>query len=120
MATPKPASVADYEAACSPEGRAALATVRDAVTRLAPVHEERLSYGIPTFFVGGRRLVHVASWAGHLALYPIPPTPPDDPTLAADLRAVITGKGTLHFRYAAGLPVALLERIVRAHLAALG
>lgn len=91
--------------------------MRGIVARLAPEHEERLSYGLPTIFVGGKRVVHLAGWAGHLAMYPIPESPVADPTLRDDLAAHVEGKGTLHFRYADGLPLDLIERVIRAHLA---
>lgn len=116
MAMPTYTSVAEYDAACTDEGRAALGAVREITARLVPEHEERLSYGIPTLFVRGKRVVHYAGWAEHLALYPIPESPHDDPTLREDLTPFVKGKGTLHFRYAVGLPLPLIERVVRAHL----
>lgn len=119
MAMPKHDSLADYEAACTDEGRAAMATVRGIIATLVPDashREERLSYGLPTLFVKGKRVVHFAGWAEHLALYPIPDSPHSDPELRADLTPYIKGKGTLHFPYAAGLPSALISRVVAAHL----
>lgn len=119
MAMPRFESVTDYLAAQSEEGRAAIAVVRDLILARDPEAEERLSYGIPTFFVGGRRLLHTAGWGEHLAIYPIPASPPGDAGLREDLTPYIKGKGTLHFRYAVPLPSALLARIVDAHLARL-
>jgi uncharacterized protein YdhG (YjbR/CyaY superfamily) len=116
MAMPKPASIADYEAACTEQGRAALAVVRGIVTDLSPEHVERLSYGIPTFFHAGRRVLHCAAWAEHLAIYPVPASPASDPGLGGELTAYVKGKGTLHFPYAVPLPVPLVARVVRAHL----
>ncbi len=119
---PKYDTVADYESACTDEGRAALATVRARIADLVPdatLREERLSYGLPTLFVHGRRVVHYAAWPTHLALYPIPPSPAGDPTLREDLTAYVKGKGTLHFPYAAGLPLPLIDRVIAAHLARL-
>lgn len=119
MAMPRYESVAEYDAACTDLPRAALATVRGLSAELVPDagrREERLSYGIPTLFVEGRRIVHYAGWDAHLALYPIPPSPAGDPTLREELTAYVRGKGTLHFPYAAGLPVPLIRRVVAAHL----
>lgn len=116
MAMPKFESVAEYDAHCSVEGRAALGVVRSLTAQLVKDPEERLSYGIPTLFVGGKRIVHMAAWAEHLALYPVPPSPPDDAGLVSNLEPYVKGKGTLHFPYAAGLPTAVLERVLRAHL----
>lgn len=119
MATSNVDSLTEYLAAQSEEGRAAIAVVRGLVQARDPQAEERLSYGIPTFFVGGRRLLHTAGWGEHLAIYPIPASPPGDPGLRADLTPYIKGKGTLHFRYAVSLPTELLARVVDAHFARL-
>lgn len=128
MAMPKYDSVADYDAACNDEARAALAEVREVIDALVPAdvpREERLSYGIPTLFVHGKRVVHYAAWDAHLAFYPIPASPDADPSLTEDLAPFVKGKGTLHFPYAgssrsAGMPTALIARVVAAHLARLG
>lgn len=119
MTTPPHDTVADYDATCSETGRAALAAIRAMWAHLLPdgiPRQERLSYGVPTLFADGRRILHYAAWAEHLGTYPIPPSPADDPDLEVDLAPFVTGKGTLRFPYAAGLPTALLTRVVRAHL----
>lgn len=119
MAMPKYDSIADYEAACTDEGRVALDAVRALIADLVPdpeVREERLSYGLPTLFVKGKRVVHYAAWDKHLAIYPLPPEDFGDATLEADLAAYVKGKGTLHFPYADGLPTELISRVIRAHL----
>lgn len=115
-------SIADYEAGLTPRGHEALTTLRTRIAALLPAGEgeERLSYGIPTLFVGGTRVVHYAAWDTHLALYPIPPDPPGDPQLRAALTAYIKGKGTLHFPYAGPIPWPLVERVVVAHLHRMG
>lgn len=123
MAMPKHDSIADYDAACTDEARAALAQVRGVIADLVPEgvpREERLSYGLPTLFVRGKRVVHYAGWAEHLAMYPIPESPPGDPSLREDLAPFVKGKGTLHFPYAAGLPTTVISRVVAAHLARVG
>jgi uncharacterized protein YdhG (YjbR/CyaY superfamily) len=128
MAMPKHETVADHDAACSDVGRAALAQVRAVIDDLVPAdlpREERMSYNLPTLFVGGKRVVHYAAWDAHLALYPVPLATSADPTLVDDLAPFIKGKGTLHFPYAvlsppgAG-PFSLISRVVAAHLARIG
>ena len=123
MAMQKFASIADYDASRTPEAQAALETVRALIADLVPDatdREERFSYDLPTLFVRGKRIVHYAGWAEHLALYPVPESPPDDPTLREDLTPYIKGKGTLHFPYAVlfgeGSPSALISRVISAHL----
>ena len=65
MAAPTFASLGEYLAATSPQGRAALEVVRREVLAQAPEAIERLSYGMPTFFVGGKRVVLFSSRRRH-------------------------------------------------------
>ena len=78
-----------------------------------PEATESISYGIPTFSIGGRYLVYLAAWKRHMSIYPVPT---GDATLQADLAPYRTGQGTLRFPY--GTPIAqdLVERVVRALL----
>lgn len=119
MTVPTP-SLAVYDAQCTDEALAALAQVRRIARSLRPTLEERLSYGVPTFFDEGRRVVHAAGWDKHLALYPVPASPAGDPGLIDDLAEHRKGKGTLHFPYAAGIPWPLVTRVIAAHLARIG
>ncbi len=112
MAMPAPASVEDYLASATEEGRAAYARVADVVHAHAPDAEVRISYGIPTFFVGGKRLLHAAAWQDHLAIYPVPP--------GVDVGTHLHGKGTIRFPYAEDWPTELVETIVAGHLARIG
>lgn len=80
---------------------------------------ERLSYKIPTFFVDGKRLLHVGVWGDYLAIYPIPVSTTDS-ALSEELARHVEGKGTLHFRYAEEWPGDLIERVVLAHVERLG
>ena len=61
-----------YIAGFPPDVHVQLASVRDAIRRVVPDAEETISYGIPTFTLEGRSIVHVAAWKRHLSLYPVP------------------------------------------------
>jgi uncharacterized protein YdhG (YjbR/CyaY superfamily) len=76
---------------------------------------ERLSYGVPAFFVDGKVLLYVGLWTDHLAVYPVPESA-TDPGLDDDLAPHRKGKGTLHFPYAQDWPGPLIARLVAAHL----
>ncbi len=114
---PKTDSVDDYLRAAPPAGQAAFADVRAIVRAVAPDAQERMSYGIPTFFVGGKRLVHVGLWKDHLALYPIPS---GDDAFAAEIGPFVKGKGTLHFPYAGPSVTDVIARVVGGHFTRLG
>lgn len=121
MPKDQPNAVADeitaYLSTAPEQGRQRYAWIRSAVRARAGGDRvsERLSYRLPTFFVAGRRLLHVGLWEEHLAIYPVPDSA-TDLTLAADLEPYRMGKGTLHFRYDASWPAELIDRIVAAHL----
>lgn len=102
--------VVRYLAAVPGEARVQLDQLRAVVRSLAPDASETISYGIPTFSIGGRAVVHVAAWERHLSLYPVPST---DETLGAELAPYRSGRGTLRFPIGRPLPLELIERVVQ-------
>ena len=101
-----------YLDAAPEPGRRAYLEVRQMVARHAPTAGETLSYDMPTFVLDGRRLFHVAAWAKHLSIYPVP----DDAALARDLLPYLSGASTLKFLYRNDFPSELVERVVAAHV----
>ncbi|MTD17119.1 hypothetical protein GIS00_24590 [Nakamurella sp. YIM 132087] len=104
-----PGSVDEYLAGFDPERRAVLEQFRQAVHRAVPGVTETISYGMPTFELDGRRLVHVAGWKKHVAFYP---TPGGDPEFERAIDPYRAAKAALHFRYSDPIPLPLVEQIV--------
>jgi uncharacterized protein YdhG (YjbR/CyaY superfamily) len=102
--------VARYLAAVPDDVRVQLDQLRAVVRRLAPDASETINYGIPTFFLRGRAVVHVAAWERHLSLYPVPST---DEAMGAELAPYRSGRGTLRFPIGRPLPLELIERVVQ-------
>ena len=100
-----------YLAALSPGVRAVVDEVRRIVVDEFPTATESISYDIPTFSIAGKRLVHVAGWARHVSIYPVPK---NDEQLMADLGPYLSGKGTLKFEVSKTVPYELIRRAVRA------
>jgi uncharacterized protein YdhG (YjbR/CyaY superfamily) len=46
--------------------------MRQTIQKAAPEAEEAISYGIPTFKLNGKNLVHFAGWKNHIGFYPTP------------------------------------------------
>ena len=95
--------------------RAALERLRGQVARLVPEAAESISYGIPTFKLGGRALLWYAGWKAHCSIYPL-----TDSFLEAhadELRGYRRTKGSLHFTPDAPVPDALVEELIRARVA---
>ena len=102
-------ALAAYLAGLPPDARTALDVVRDVVREVIPSAEERISYGMPTFTLGGRSIVHVAAWKRHVSLYPVPDT---DEELANEAAPYRSGQGTLRFPLDRPLPLPLIRRVV--------
>ncbi len=112
-----PDAVAHYLASTSDAGRAAYGALREIVLRHEPGATETLSYKMPTFVVGGVRLMHVSAWKAHLAIYPLPDERDLDPQASAALAARSSGASTLKLPYKEPFPTDLVDAVVRAHLA---
>jgi uncharacterized protein YdhG (YjbR/CyaY superfamily) len=115
--TATPDAVLAYLGRASPQGRAAYGALRDLVLLHAPNASETLSYAMPTFVVDGSRLLHASAWKEHLSIYPLPDTDGLEPQAIAGLEAHRSGASTLRIRYDEPFPTALVDAVVRAHLA---
>ena len=93
--------------------RAALQKLRAQIGAAAPRAEECINYGVPTFKLDGRNLVHFGAGQHHCAFYtgkkPIL-------TFAAELKAFETSAGTIRFSPTKPIPAALVKRIVKARI----
>lgn len=110
-----PGPVDDYLHPFPPEVRARLDAVRAAIREEAPSAVEVMSYGIPTFDVDGRHLVHFAGYKGHVGLYP---GAGGIAAFEAELGGYVHAKGSVQFPHDQELPLDLIRRIVRFRLAA--
>lgn len=126
MAAKKPVTGVDeavvaYLSDASEQAQDRYAQVRQIVHAQSEGREvgEVISYRMPTFYLGGKRLLYVGLWDEHLALYPVPDSEAD-PRLVEDLEPYRKGKGTLHFRYRDVWPGELIARFVAAHVERIG
>jgi uncharacterized protein YdhG (YjbR/CyaY superfamily) len=111
---PKPQTIDEYLKPLSEEKRAALEKLRIAIKTAAPKAEECISYGVPTFRLGGRMLVSFGAAARHCAFYP--GAFPIEQHHSA-LKSYDTSKGTIRFSADKPLPPALVTKLVKARLA---
>jgi len=101
--------VVTYIAALPPDARTGVEALREVVRAVAPGAAETISYGIPTFVLDGRALVHIAGWKHHVSLYPLPD---GDTALERDMARYRAGRGTLRMPLSEPLPHDLVRRIV--------
>ncbi|HWN99318.1 MAG TPA: DUF1801 domain-containing protein [Blastocatellia bacterium] len=110
----KPQTIDEYLAPLSDEKRAALEKLRKAIKSAAPKAQECISYGVPSFRLGGRLLVSFGAAAKHCAFYPgaHPIEAHKD-----ELKAYGTSKGTIRFPVDSPLPTTLVQKLVKTRIA---
>ena len=115
--TPPPRTAAEYLRRLPAGQRRALEALRRTIRTAAPDAEERISYGIPSFYVDGRMLVAYAAGSRHCAFYPgARPVRRH----AVELARYDTSKGTVRFDPARPLPASLVRQLVTTRLAERG
>jgi uncharacterized protein YdhG (YjbR/CyaY superfamily) len=106
-------TIDEYIAGHPPKIRTRLKAMRATIRKHAPEAEERISYRIPTFYLGGN-LVHFAAFDRHVGFYP------GAAGIAAFRDALAeykSAKGSVQFPHTEPLPLALVAEIVRFRVA---
>lgn len=112
--SPGSAAVDEYIAGFPPEVQERLEQMRAIIRKTAPDAVETISYGIPTFDMNGRHLVHFGGFKSHVGFYPIPSAME---AFSEELAAYKKGKGSAQFPLDQPLPEDLVRRIVEFRLA---
>ena len=86
-----------------------LQRLRMVIHEEAPGAEEAIAYGIPTFRLKGKNLVHFGAFRTHIGFYP---TPTGLEAFQADLAPYKQSKGTVQFPLGQPLPLDLVRKIV--------
>ena len=102
-------SVDDYISSFPAEVQTILQAARETIHAAAPDLHESISYGIPTFSVGGRPVVYLGGWKKHISIYPIPEL---DETLEPQVAPYLSGRGTAKFQLGKPLPHELITVLV--------
>jgi uncharacterized protein YdhG (YjbR/CyaY superfamily) len=85
-----------------------LNTLRETIQAAAPDATEKISYGMPTFYLLGN-LVHFGAAKHHIGFYP---APSGLDAFTDDLAPYQSGKGTARFPLEEPMPLELIRRIV--------
>lgn len=101
-------SIDEYIAGFPPETQKVLEELRALIKASAPDATERISYAIPTFYLGGN-LVHFAAYEKHVGFYP---TGSGIEAFEDELKPYKSGKGSVQFPLGQPMPTDLIRRIV--------
>lgn len=86
-----------------------LQELRKVIRENAPGAVEKISYGMPTFYLKGN-LVHFAAYSGHIGFYP---APSGIEAFKDELSEYKTSKGAIQFPIDKDLPIDLIIKIVQ-------
>lgn len=102
-------TISDYIAQQDAAIQPGLNAIYDAIRKAIPDAEERLSWGMPTFWKG-RNIIHFAPAKRHIGLYPGPEAVEE---FADRLEDYKTSKGTIQLPNGKPLPLELIADIAR-------
>ena len=83
--------------------------IRDTLREALPEAEEKISWGMPTYWAG-RNIIHFAAARKHIGLYPGEEAVK---MFSEQLAAYTTGKGTIQLQYNQLLPLELIAEIAK-------
>lgn len=101
-------TIDEYIAQHSPEIQDILQLLRKVIRETAPDAVEKISYGMPTFYLNGN-LVHFAAYKTHIGFYP---APSGIEAFKEKLPAYKYSKGAVQFPISKPLPFDLVREIV--------
>jgi uncharacterized protein YdhG (YjbR/CyaY superfamily) len=109
----RPANIDGYIAQFPQDVQFILNKVRAVIHESAPEAEERISYGMPAFFLNGG-LVWFAAYKKFIGFYP---TTSGMNAFAKEIEAYRGTKSALHFPLDQEMPYELIRKIVKARVA---
>lgn len=86
-----------------------LEEIRETIKKTAPEATEKISYGMPTFYLEGN-LVHFAAYDHHIGFYA---TPTGHEKFQKELSQYKSGKGSVQFPIEKPMPFDLIREIVK-------
>ncbi len=104
----KAATVDEYLAGLEAGPRTAAEQVRAAIRKALPDAEERVSYGMPAYRLGGRNILYFGVWKKHIGLYPIQE---GDAAFEAEVGPLRATKDTVQLKLDKPVPSELVVRI---------
>jgi uncharacterized protein YdhG (YjbR/CyaY superfamily) len=102
--------IEDYISEFPDEMQKLLHQILDCIRKAAPDASEKIGYGIPTFTLNGKNLVHFGGFKHHIGFYP---GPDGIKHFASEFSAFNSSKGAVQFPLDQKLPLALIRKVVK-------
>jgi uncharacterized protein YdhG (YjbR/CyaY superfamily) len=102
-------TIDEYIITFEPEIQKTLNEIRKFIRTEVPEVSEKISYGMPTFYLNGN-LIHFAAFKDHYGFFP---SPSGIDVFEEELASYRTGKGTLRFPFDKPLPWDIIRKVVR-------
>lgn len=102
------ATIDEYMAGYPEDVRSILQQIRMTIRDVAPEAQETINYGVPTFTLLGRNLVHFGAAKNHIGFYP---TPTGIAHFQEELAGYKSAKGSVQFPLDRPIPYDLIRRI---------
>ena len=106
-------TTSEYIASFPKETQVLLKKIRATIKKAAPKTEEKISYGIPTFTINGRNLVHFGGFKTHVGFFP---GAAGVENFKKELAGYKTSKGTIQLSLDKVLPIGLITKIEKFRL----
>lgn len=103
-------TITSYFAQFPKETQEILEKVQATIQKVAPKAELAIKYGIPTFILNEKNLVHFGGFKKHLGFYP---TPAAIVHFKKELKEYKTSKGCIQFPYDKKIPYTLIKEITK-------
>ena len=103
-------SISSYISAFPGHVQQLLNQIDKTIQEAAPEAEGMISYGIPTYKMYGKPVVHFGGFKNHIGFYA---TPDGHEAFAAELSKFKQGKGSVQFPIKQPIPFNLITRIVK-------
>jgi uncharacterized protein YdhG (YjbR/CyaY superfamily) len=109
MAMQKSNSIEAYIASFPKSIQEIVIQIRTTIKNAAPQAEEKISYGMPAFFLKGQ-LVYYAAFKNHIGFYALPS---GNKAFQKELVHYKVGKGSIQFPITEKIPYALITKMVK-------
>jgi uncharacterized protein YdhG (YjbR/CyaY superfamily) len=102
-------TIDEYIMGFEPDVQKTLNELRRFVKTHAPESIEKISYGMPAFFLNGN-LLYFAVFKGHYSVFP---GPSGIDEFEVELAPYRSGKGTLRFKFNEAIPWDILKKVIK-------